>query len=249
MTRTKNYNLYITEPFDKPKFKSWRTLIAGDTNDSNMVIIDNTLKALSERKGIVSIEQTAGTGEAGSVDTYTITFTDNTTYSFTVRNGSDGVGGGSSGENGEDGATFIPHIDADGNLTWTNDKGLENPAPVNIKGTDGTNGIDGVNGVDGQDGRGIVSITRTSGDGSAGSTDTYTITYTDDATSTFTVVNGANGIDGTGGGGASITIDSAMSDTSENAVANKVIKAYIDDLFGDVESAVASINNIIGGAP
>lgn len=37
---------------------------------------------------------------------------------------------------------------------------------------------------------------------------------------------------GTGGGGSTggdITIDSAMSDTSENTVQNKVIKAYVDE--------------------
>ena len=47
--------------------------------------------------------------------------------------------------------------------------------------------------VAGEDGRGIVSIVRTSGNGSAGSTDVYTITYTDATTSTFPVYNGADG--------------------------------------------------------
>jgi len=46
---------------------------------------------------------------------------------------------------------------------------------------------------DGEDGRGIVSVTRTSGTGAAGTTDTYTITYTDGSTSTFQVRNGDNG--------------------------------------------------------
>ena len=32
-----------------------------------------------------------------------------------------------------------------------------------------------------------------------------------------------------GGNGGSITIDTEMSDTSENAVQNKVIKAYVDE--------------------
>lgn len=45
----------------------------------------------------------------------------------------------------------------------------------------------------GEDGVGIVSIARTSGNGAAGSLDTYTITYTNAATSTYTVQNGANG--------------------------------------------------------
>lgn len=53
--------------------------------------------------------------------------------------------------------------------------------------------IQGPPGNDGADGTGISSISRTSGDGSPGTTDTYTITYTDGATSTFTLYNGDNG--------------------------------------------------------
>lgn len=37
----------------------------------------------------------------------------------------------------ESGATFTPSVAADGTLSWTNNKGLENPAPVNIKGPKG----------------------------------------------------------------------------------------------------------------
>lgn len=33
-----------------------------------------------------------------------------------------------------DGATFTPSVDADGNLSWTNDRGRTNPTTVNIKG-------------------------------------------------------------------------------------------------------------------
>lgn len=47
--------------------------------------------------------------------------------------------------------------------------------------------------VAGEDGRGIVSMTRTSGTGESGSTDTYTITYTDETTNTFSVYNGKDG--------------------------------------------------------
>lgn len=42
-------------------------------------------------------------------------------------------------------------------------------------------------------GRGIASIVRTGGSGASGTDDTYTITYTDGTTSTFTVHNGADG--------------------------------------------------------
>ena len=40
--------------------------------------------------------------------------------------------------NGEDGATFTPSVDSNGNLSWTNNKGLTNPATVNIKGGSNT---------------------------------------------------------------------------------------------------------------
>lgn len=46
-------------------------------------------------------------------------------------------------------------------------------------------------GEDGEDGRGIVSITKTD---TTGNVDTYTITYTDSTTSTFTVTNGVTPI-------------------------------------------------------
>lgn len=49
---------------------------------------------------------------------------------------------------GQNGATFIPAVSDDGVISWTNDKGLENPAPVNIKGEKGDDGYKPVKGVD-----------------------------------------------------------------------------------------------------
>lgn len=49
---------------------------------------------------------------------------------------------------------------------------------------------------------------------------------------------GEGNIDITGGG----TVDTAMSDTSENAVQNKVIKKYIDDLVGNILTQLQEIN-------
>lgn len=46
-------------------------------------------------------------------------------------------GQGPSGAPGSNGATFTPAVDAEGNLSWTNDKGLDNPETVNIKGPKG----------------------------------------------------------------------------------------------------------------
>lgn len=43
-----------------------------------------------------------------------------------------------------DGATFYPDVDEDGIISWTNDKGRENPEPKNIRGPQGLTGESGV---------------------------------------------------------------------------------------------------------
>lgn len=60
--------------------------------------------------------------------------------------GADGADGapGKDGSPGEDGATFTPAVSEDGVLSWTNDGGLPNPEPVNIKGPPGEGGAAGV---------------------------------------------------------------------------------------------------------
>lgn len=45
-------------------------------------------------------------------------------------------------KNGKDGTTFTPSVSAAGDLSWTNDGGKANPAPVNIKGPQGAPGAD-----------------------------------------------------------------------------------------------------------
>ena len=46
--------------------------------------------------------------------------------------------------NGEfNGATYLPNVDAEGNISWTNNKGLENPSSQNIRGPQGIQGLQG----------------------------------------------------------------------------------------------------------
>lgn len=81
-----------------------------------------------------------------------------------------------------------------GDVVWTDLVALTAiTGPTGATGAAGANGTNGTNGTNGANGRGITSIVRTSGTGAPGTTDTYTITYTDATTSTFTVYNGANG--------------------------------------------------------
>ena len=42
-------------------------------------------------------------------------------------------------------------------------------------------------------------------------------------------------------GGSDITLDTEMSDESENAVQNKVIKAYVDGLVGNIEILLSEV--------
>lgn len=85
----------------------------------------------------------------------TITITDKTgTTTAEIKNGKDGAPGkdgtngkdgapgapgtpGTNGTDGKDGTTFTPSVSAAGDLSWTNDGGKANPAPVNLKGPPG----------------------------------------------------------------------------------------------------------------
>ena len=73
----------------------------------------------------------------------------------------DKVGGGGGG--GENGATFTPSVSPGGDLSWTNDKGLENPETVNIKGPAGENGVSCTHSWDGT----TLIVTSVSGTSSA----------------------------------------------------------------------------------
>ena len=97
---------------------------------------------------------------------------------------------------------------------------------VDLKGADGSKGDNG------NDGRGVVSIIRTSGTGAAGTNDTYTITYTDGTTTTFTIHNGADG----GGGSGSGDMLKSVYDTDNNGVVDNAEKVNNHTVESDVPS-------------
>lgn len=125
--------------------------------------------------GIASVVQTTTSSADGGSNVMTVTLSNGTKSTFTVKNGSKGSQGvqgpkgdtgadgpkgdkgdkgdtgangtnGKDGADGEDGATFTPSVDANGNLSWTNNKGLSNPPTVNIKGPKGDSGEGGGSG-------------------------------------------------------------------------------------------------------
>lgn len=149
--------------------------------------------------GIASISLTSGDHSPGSTDTYTITYTDGDTDTFTVYNGDDGADG-ADGQNGADGADGADGVGISSIDLTSGDHSPGTTDTYTITYTDSDtdtftvyNGADGEDGEDGQDGNGIASVTLTSGDHSPGTTDTYTITFTNGTTATFGVYNGLNG--------------------------------------------------------
>ena len=67
---------------------------------------------------------------------------------ITTISGPQGLKGdsGSIGPQGSSGATFTPAVSTEGEISWTNNKGLTNPAPVNIRGPKGERGERGLQG-------------------------------------------------------------------------------------------------------
>lgn len=116
---TKNYNLIKplgTEQYD-----------INEVTNINADIIDTELADCVRKDGKKGLS--------------TNDFTDK--YKTKLDNLKNNGGSGSGGADGEDGATFIPTVSSEGVISWTNNKGLDNPEPVNIKGKDGDTGPQG----------------------------------------------------------------------------------------------------------
>lgn len=110
-----------------------------------------------------SITGIAKTGTSGNTDTYTVTFSNGTTTTFTVTNGSNIA-----------------------SITKTGTAGLVDTYTVTL--TDGSTTTFTVTNA-----KSIVSITLLSGTHAAGTADVYRITFNDGDTFDFQIYNGANG--------------------------------------------------------
>lgn len=134
---------------------------------------------------------------------------------------------------GADGATFIPSVDANGNLSWTNDKGYTNPETKNIKGAKGDKGDTGATGATGAK---LVSQVLQGQDQYGGNI--YLQTFSDGTTATFTAPKGEKGDSG------GVTTDTALSFASENPVQNKVLAKKIEDCI-TLSILISSANTAI----
>ena len=113
--------------------------------------------------------------------------------------------------------------------------------PKGDTGEQGIQGEQGLKGDTGETGRGIKDIvfknsSAGTGAGTAGAVDTYVINYTDGTSIEFQIKNGENG--------TPATIDTEMSDTSENTVQNKIIKKYVDDIVGNIQTILSTLTTV-----
>ncbi len=157
--------------------------------------------------GISSIARTSGDGREGTTDTYTITYSDTSTSTFNVKNGTAGT---------------INHIAKTGTVgttdTYTAYADAAKTQPLGsfkvYNGVDGlsayevaaNNGFVGteaewltsLDGQDGIDGKSITKVTFTSTTDASGlpaksgGIDTYTISYSDATTNTYDIYNGTD---------------------------------------------------------
>lgn len=129
-------------------YEEWLETVKGEKGDSGL-----------DGVSIVSVNKTETNG---LIDTYTISYSNGTTSTFTVSNGKDG---------------YIPEIKIGDNGNWYID---DLDTGICAKGQKGDTGFSG------KDGNGIKSIELTE---SNDNIDTYTIYYTNGETSSFTVTN------------------------------------------------------------
>ena len=78
---------------------------------------------------------------------------------------------GEQGDTGARGITFTPVVDSEGNISWSNDGGLENPQTVNITGPQGDMGAKGDIGPQGEKGTTFIPSVDTDGNISWSNTD------------------------------------------------------------------------------
>lgn len=176
--------------------------------------VEELLKQIAEQgisggvsggKGIQKIEKTS---TQGLVDTYTITYTDATTSTFTITNGQDGEDGapGQAGTPGENGVT--PTIGENGNwFLGETDTGKPSRGEQGAPGQNGSDGAPGQTGSPGADG---FSPTITENSGNTESVYKLDITT---KTGSFTTPN-LKGADGSGGSGSDVGSRVFIADSS-----------------------------------
>lgn len=152
------------------------------------------------------------------------------------------------------GVIYTPNVSTEGVISWTNNGGLENPTPVNIKGAKGDKGEQGIQGIQGE--RGLSGVYVGTGDMPAdcnvqidpnGSTEDY-VKKTDYATDTkvgVVKVGTIKGIKVTESGEIGLNVP------NETAIAERLpANSNLPITIGNLDYAVRSVSpQIIASLP
>lgn len=151
--------------------------------------------------------------------------------------------------------TYVDLKGATGATGATGSQGIQ--GIQGVKGDTGATGAKGDTGNTGATGNGIASVVLTSGNHAAGTTDTYTITFTDATTTTFGVYNGANGtgavanvtgtlpIVSTGGNNPAISINAATTSAAGSMSASD--KTKLDGIATGATANTGTVTSVIAG--
>ena len=140
---------------------------------------------------------------------------------------------------GEDGATFTPSISSNGTLSWSNDKGLDNPESVNIKGDKGDKGDTGAQGETGAQGvQGVQGEKGDKGETGAAGADGVSCTHLWNGTTlTVTSASGTSSADlkgekgDKGEDGATFVITVNVSDGTYDKTVTEIQQAYASGMI------------------
>ncbi|MBO5715602.1 MAG: hypothetical protein J6S23_04315 [Clostridia bacterium] len=209
--------------------------------------------------GIQSVVQTQTGTTDGGTNIITVTKTDGTKSTFTVKNGSRGSDG-SDGKDGSDGVgiqsvvqTQTSNADGGSNVI-TVTKTDNTKSTFTVK--NGSRGSDGEDGKDGSDGVGIQSVTQTVTSTEDGGSNVITVTKTDGGTSTFTVKNGSKGSTGPAGNdgqdgvsvthkwdGTKLTISSASGTSSADLKGDTGSGFKVLDYYASLSALQSAVPN------
>lgn len=196
--------------------------------------VDQSISNISASTGAdgkdgVGINSIAKTATSGLVDTYTITLTDNTQYTFTITNGKDGSDGSSSGS----GSLYMQA--SGGYIQYSND-GISWENVIAISDLKGASGADGEDGADGFSP--TVSIQEISGG--------HRVTITDaTGVKTFDVMDGIDGTSISSGSTSSGDMLKSTYDTDNDGIVDNAQNART--LCGNKPADFAAANHAHAG--
>ena len=267
-SKTSNYDLFLTDGKDI-NFQRFREALCGNTG-SNMVLIDQALKSISEEtnkklnktQGIDNAGKILGVGEDGTIELQKqlkVFDWANAELPFTadqISNTSSGAGFVTNPTNFADGKTYFRYKCNATNFTWTNPNPQKGAVTITLLGwRESDKNYEGT--VDRL--KFVYSDVTVDAKAANEFKNGVKRTYITDSNKTLVQIQGNHSFenwvlldmdvmsivaDYAAPSGTSITVDSALSDSSTNPVQNKVIKAELDKKIETVPSAGA---DVVGG--